>query len=162
MDDDTKGEFEEYYKDETGYEIISPSGYNLESEKCSGNKKSFINIKYTLDAYAKKNGLVLDPQWAVYSAEEIMQMVNNGVNIPQDIVDLANTILQTSGANVEGTDDNTDEGDNTTEKEPYLVFHHARKFDSFLWNLITFPETDEYYFYIPEGSIIQDYTVDLK
>ena len=74
MDDDTKGEFEEYYKDETGYEIISPSGYNLESEKCSGNKKSFINIKYTLDAYAKKNGLVLDPQWAVYSAEEIISI----------------------------------------------------------------------------------------
>ena len=28
---------------------------------------------------------------------------------------------------------------NYTEDEPYLVFHHARKFDSFLWNLITFP-----------------------
>ena len=51
---------------------------------------------------------------------------------------------------------------NYTEKEPYLVFHQARKFDSFLWNLITFPETDEYYFYIPEGSIVQDYTIDLN
>lgn len=119
MDDDTKGEFEEYYKDETGYEIISPSGYNLESEKCSGNKKSFINIKYTLDAYAKKNGLVLDPQWAVYSAEEIMQMYNNGVVIPQEIVDIANTIVQSKsnvGSTVEGEDDNED----TTEKEPFL------------------------------------------
>lgn len=119
MDADTKGEFEEYYKDETGYEIISPSGYNLENGKYGGSKKSFINIKYTLDAYAKKNGLVLDPQWAVYSAEEIMQMYNNGVVIPQEIVDIANTIVQSKsnvGSTVEGEDDNED----TTEKEPFL------------------------------------------
>ena len=51
---------------------------------------------------------------------------------------------------------------NYTEKEPYVVFHHAKKFDSFFWNLITFPWTDEYYFYIPEGSIVQDYTIDLN
>ena len=51
---------------------------------------------------------------------------------------------------------------NYTEDEPYLVFHHARKFDSFLWNLITLPWADEYYFYIPEGSIVQDYTIDLN
>ena len=123
LDDDTKLDFEKFYKDETGYEIIVASGYNLDARHLENTKilnKTNINTKYTIEAYAKKSGKILDPQWSGYSAEEIMQMVNNGVNIPQDIVDLANTILQTSGANVEGTDDNTDEGDNTTEKEPYL------------------------------------------
>ena len=123
LDDDTKLDFEKFYKDETGYEIIVASGYNLDARHLENTKilnKANINTKYTIEAYAKKSGKILDPQWSGYSAEEIMQMVNNGVNIPQDIVDLANTILQTSGANVEGTDDNTDEGDNTTEKEPYL------------------------------------------
>lgn len=123
LDDDTKLDFEKFYKDETGYEIIVASGYNLDARHLENTKilnKANINTKYTIDAYAKKSGKILDPQWSGYSAEEIMQMVNNGVNIPQDIVDLANTILQTSGANVECTDDNTDEGDNTTEKEPYL------------------------------------------
>ena len=123
LDDDTKLDFEKFYKDETGYEIIVSSGYNLDARHLENTKilnKANINTKYTIEAYAKKSGKILDPQWSGYSAEEIMQMVNNGVNIPQDIVDLANTILQTSGANVEGTDDNTDEGDNTTEKEPYL------------------------------------------
>lgn len=123
LDDDTKLDFEKFYKDETGYEIIVASGYNLDAKHLENTKilnKANINTKYTIEAYAKKSGKILDPQWSGYSAEEIMQMVNNGVNIPQDIVDLANTILQTSGANVEGTDNNTDEGDNTTEKEPYL------------------------------------------
>ena len=123
LDDDTKLDFEKFYKDETGYEIIVASGYNLDARHLENTKilnKANINTKYTIEAYAKKSGKILDPQWSGYSAEEIMQMVNNGVNIPQDIVDLANTILQTSGANVEGTDNNTDEGDNTTEKEPYL------------------------------------------
>ena len=123
LDDDTKLDFEKFYKDETGYEIIVASGYNLDARHLENTKilnKANINTKYTIEAYAKKSGKILDPKWSGYSAEEIMQMVNNGVNIPQDIVDLANTILQTSGANVEGTDDNTDEGDNTTEKEPYL------------------------------------------
>ena len=123
LDDDIKLDFEKFYKDETGYEIIVASGYNLDARHLENTKilnKANINTKYTIEAYAKKSGKILDPQWSGYSAEEIMQMVNNGVNIPQDIVDLANTILQTSGANVEGTDDNTDEGDNTTEKEPYL------------------------------------------
>ena len=123
LDDDTKLDFEKFYKDETGYEIIVSSGYNLDARHLENTKilnKANINTKYTIEAYAKKSGKILDPQWSGYSAEEIMQMVNNGVNIPQDIVDLANTILQTSGANVEGTGDNTDEGDNTTEKEPYL------------------------------------------
>ena len=123
LDDDIKLDFEKFYKDETGYEIIVASGYNLDARHLENTKilnKANINTKYTIEAYAKKSGKILDPKWSGYSAEEIMQMVNNGVNIPQDIVDLANTILQTSGANVEGTDDNTDEGDNTTEKEPYL------------------------------------------
>lgn len=51
---------------------------------------------------------------------------------------------------------------NYTEDEPYVIIRKAKKFDSFFWNLITVPWTNEYFFYIPEGSIIQDYTIDLK
>ena len=166
LDNDTKLDFEKFYEDETGYEIISSNGYGLDSapklkfdengklivksakksskkksvktkdgdkikwtkEKIintyettsSTSKKAAIDIKYNLEAFAKKTGKILDPQWSVYSAEEIMQMYNDGVNIPQDIVDLANSILQTTGANVEGTDENPDGAEETTEKEPYL------------------------------------------
>ena len=167
LDNDTKLDFEKFYEDETGYEIISSNGYGLDSAPklkfdengklivksakksskkksvktkdgdkiawtkeqkiintyettSSTSKKAAIDIKYNLEAFAKKTGKILDPQWSVYSAEEIMQMYNDGVNIPQDIVDLANSILQTTGANVEGTDENPDGAEETTEKEPYL------------------------------------------
>ena len=167
LDDDTRLDFEQFYKDETGYEIVSANGYGLDSApelkvdddgnlivkstKTSSKKKSIktkkngkivwtkakktvntyettssasktaaLDIKYSIEAYAKKSGKILDPQWAGYSAEEIMQMFNDGVDIPQDVVDLANSILQTSGANVEGTDENPDGAEETTEKEPYL------------------------------------------
>ena len=158
MDAETAADFEKYYKDETGYEIIVSGGFNLDpdlgSPKETGTRtvkrkqvqadgsikwvdttvktwtmsrtladgtvvdgfrpqttQNAINTKYTLDAYAKENGLVLDPQWAVYSAEEILQMVDEGVNAPQDVVDIANTIMQsTSSADqtVEGEDGQED------------------------------------------------------
>ena len=169
LDSDAMLDFEKFYKDETGYEIITPNGYgldysgkletdengnlvvkgtkNLSSKKstkvkqadgsikwektkttanvyatgASALKSNSINIKYTIEAYAKKSGKILDPQWSGYSAEEIISMFEDGVDIPQDIVDLANSILQTTGTNVEGSNDPTEEGDDeTTEKEPYL------------------------------------------
>ena len=167
LDDDARLDFEQFYKDETGYEIISSNGYGLDSAPelkvdengklivkstktsskkksvktkdgdkivwtkakktvntyettSSASKKAALDIKYSIEAFAKKTGKILDPQWSGYSAEEIIQMFNDGVNIPQDIVDLANTILQTTGANVEGTDETPDGADETTEKEPYL------------------------------------------
>ena len=169
LDSDAKLDFEKFYKDETGYEIITPNGYgldysgkleadengnlvvkgtkNLSSKKstkvkqadgsikwektkttanvyatgASALKSNNINIKYTIEAYAKKSGKILDPQWSGYSAEEIISMFEDGVDIPQDIVDLANSILQTTGTNVEGSNDPAEEGDDeTTEKEPYL------------------------------------------
>lgn len=169
LDSDTMLDFEKFYKDETGYEIITPNGYgldysgkleadengnlvvkgtkNLSSKKstkvkqadgsikwektkttanvyatgASALKSNSINIKYTIEAYAKKSGKILDPQWSGYSAEEIISMFEDGVDIPQDIVDLANSILQTTGTNVEGSNDPAEEGDDeTTEKEPYL------------------------------------------
>lgn len=143
LDADEKTEFEKYYKDETGYEIIYSNGYNLEPEiivetdengkvkrDANGNvisnlgklKRGYIATKYSIEAYAKGKGLVLDPIWSGYSAEEIIAMKNNGVNIPQDIVDIANTILQSTGANYiteDPEDDSQDNGD-VTEKEPYL------------------------------------------
>ena len=169
LDSDAMLDFEKFYKDETGYEIITPNGYgldysgkleadengnlvvkgtkNLSSKKstkvkqadgsikwektkttanvyatgASALKSNSINIKYTIEAYAKKSGKILDPQWSGYSAEEIISMFEDGVDIPQDIVDLANSILQTTGTNVEGSNDPAEEGDDeTTEKEPYL------------------------------------------
>lgn len=165
MDADTAEEFEQYYQDETGYEIVVPGGYNLKPDSGNptenGTKKkkkkerqadgsikwvkkevknwtftrtetitnedgttttvevpfvskvvqNAINTKYTLEAYAKENGLMLDPQWAIYSAEEILQMVDNGVNVPQEVIDIANTIMQSNAAteqSVEGEDNQED------------------------------------------------------
>ncbi len=79
--------------------ITNSDGTLTTVEGCvSQSTKNAINTKYTLDAYAKKNGLVLDEQWAVYSAEEIIQMADGGVNIPQEVIDIANTVLQTQAA----------------------------------------------------------------
>ena len=165
MDDKQKTQFEQYYKDETGYEVIDANGYNISGDveltrdpndpdkllvvgtktvkkkekqpdgsikyvdktynvydSNLSNINSFnISMKYSIEAYAKKNGKILDPQWSGYSAEEIIQMQQNGVNIPQDIVDIANTIMQNQGANIESSTDvddaNTEE---VTEKETYL------------------------------------------
>lgn len=165
MDNDERVEFEQFYKDETGYEIIDANGYNLppsielttdpenpdellvkgtktvmKKEKQEdgsfkyvektynvydsnlSNVNSFnIALKYSIEAYAKKSGKILDPQWSGYSAEEIVQMQQDGVDIPQDIIDIANTIMQSQGSNVESSTE-VDEGnpEEVTEKEIYL------------------------------------------
>lgn len=160
MDETAKTDFEKYYKDETGYEIITANGISYGDDvqyteagtkkvkkhwkKQTGDGsfggreeearekeikiystnacKAYIDIKYTIDGYAKEKGIILDPVWSGYSAEEILQMANNGVNIPQDIVDIANTIQQKTGANYETADSN-DENTATeepTEKEGFL------------------------------------------
>lgn len=124
MNNEERTNFEQYYKDETGYEIVDANGYslgqNVDSEKKNLNKAN-LNLKYRMEAYAKKRGIVLDPIWSQYSAEEIMAMKNNGVNIPQEIVDIANTILETSASNYESNgEEETTESTETTEKEPFL------------------------------------------
>ncbi len=123
LNEEERNDFEQYYKDETGYEIIDANGYSFgenASEKNNINKANIIT-KYNIEAYAKKNGLVLDPIWSQYSAEEILQMADNGVNIPQEILDIAHTIQQQTASNYETTgkdeETNTEE---TTEKEPFL------------------------------------------
>lgn len=82
--------------------------------------QAYINQKYTIQAYAAKNGLVLDPVWSQYSPEEILQMENEGVNIPQDILDIAHTILEGAGENYEGGEDDEGAGEKTTERESFL------------------------------------------
>lgn len=125
MDNEERTDFEQYYKDETGYEIVDANGYsfgeNVEPDK-KNIRKAYIDMKYTIEGYAKEKGIVLDPVWSQYSAEEIMRMKNNGVNIPQEIVDIANTILETSAVNYEtnGTEEETADSTDTTEKEPFL------------------------------------------
>ena len=153
MDADMKAAFEQFYQDETGYELVGPSGYNLTPDSSSSsngtyqeydwkfnattNKYEYVlvtrtsytsnlaqtknvynQIKYTLDAYAKENGLVLDPQWAGYSAEEIIQMENEGVNIPQEVLDIAHTIYDQQKAEEAALGEG--EEDETTEKDPFL------------------------------------------
>ena len=185
MDKETKSEFEQYYKDETGYEIIDPKGYkpspDLGDVVCTNKKKKVkkkekqkdgsikwvekeqyvytstkktdlnyvkdgdgnivrdkndlpivnenvediryvsqtklnnIATKYTIEAFAKGNGMIIDPQWAQYSAEEIIQMENEGVDIPQDVIDAAHSIYESTANTSE-----TEEADDTTEKEPFL------------------------------------------
>ncbi len=132
MDDKQKSEFEQYYKDETGYNIVVPSGYGLELEGYLNEDGEYIinysdvqnvlnQIKYTLDAYAKENGLIMDPQWAQYSAEEIIQMENEGVCIPQDVLDIAHTIYESSGANINSAEETDENAEEPTEKEPFLA-----------------------------------------
>lgn len=161
MNNDERNDFEQYYKDETGYEIVDANGYYFgenaqytesgtkkvkkhwkiqtgdgsfggrateATEKdvkiyTTNSKKAYIDMKYTIEGYAKEKGIILDPVWSQYSAEEIMRMKNNGVNIPKEIVDIASTILETTATNyesngeeAEGAEDSTE----TTEKEPFL------------------------------------------
>ena len=154
MDEATKTDFETYYKDETGYEIITANGTSYgdnivvtntgktkkvkTKKKTSDGKfggyevrnvkiystnanKAYIDMKYTADGYAKEKGVINDPVWSQYSAEEILQMANNGVNVPKEIVDMANTIQQETGTNYE-TANAEEEGsaDEVTEKEGFL------------------------------------------
>ena len=185
LSDSEKLVFEQYYKDETGYEIISPNGFGLDkhadntlcdknnkdkdgnptaqvirkkkvkkkkvnikkegdkkikepvmkdgkvvwdvkdvnvyASSLSSAKKTNIQVKATMDAIAKKRGIILDPVWSAYTAEEIMAMFNDGVNIPQDIVDLASTELQENPTITPDEEENPDDvEDETTEKEPFL------------------------------------------
>lgn len=161
MNNDERNDFEQYYKDETGYEIIDANGYYFgenaqytesgtkkvkkhwkiqtgdgsfggrateATEKdvkiyTTNSKKAYIDMKYTIEGYAKEKGIILDPVWSQYSAEEIMRMKNNGVNIPQDIVDIASSILETTATNYESNGEEAEEAEDsteTTEKEPFL------------------------------------------
>lgn len=179
LDEKTRADFENFYEEETGYEIISPNGYGLDRrvnstttdkdsstakvirtkkvktkkvnrttvngkvvktpEKKDGKvvwttkdrtiyestlstlNKANIAVKATMEAVAKRRGIILDPVWSAYTAEEIMAMYNDGVNIPQDIVDLASTELQENPTVTPDDEENTDGvEDETTEKQPFL------------------------------------------
>ena len=161
MNNEERTNFEQYYKDETGYEIVDANGYYFgenaqytesgtkkvkkhwkiqtgdgsfggrateATEKdvkiyTTNSKKAYIDMKYTIEGYAKEKGIILDPVWSQYSAEEIMRMKNNGVNIPQDIVDIASSILETTATNYESNGEEAEEAEDsteTTEKEPFL------------------------------------------
>ena len=154
MNNDERNDFEQYYKDETGYEIIDANGISygenivvtdtgktkkVKTKKktadgsfggwevkdvkvyTSNSNKAYIDMKYTIEGYAKEKGIILDPVWSQYSAEEIMRMKNNGVNIPQDIVDIASSILETTATNYESNgEEEAEDSTETTEKEPFL------------------------------------------
>lgn len=162
---DEKSDFEAYYEEETGYQIVDANGYGFSSPKSIENgdgkivanvvgtkkvsskttkdgkivtekktvkiyesslssaNKTNIGEKARIDAIAKKRGIILDPVWSGYTAEEIMAMYNDGVNIPQDIVDLASSELDANPLNNTDDTDNIegeDSVDETTEKEPFI------------------------------------------
>lgn len=156
MNNEERTNFEQYYKDETGYEIVDANGISygenivvtdtgktkkVKTKKktadgsfggwevkdvkvyTSNSNKAYIDMKYTIEGYAKEKGIILDPVWSQYSAEEIMRMKNNGVNIPKEIVDIASTILETTATNYESNGEEAEEAEDsteTTEKEPFL------------------------------------------
>lgn len=156
MNNDERTNFEQYYKDETGYEIVDANGISygenivvtdtgktkkVKTKKktadgsfggwevkdvkvyTSNSNKAYIDMKYTIEGYAKEKGIILDPVWSQYSAEEIMRMKNNGVNIPKEIVNIASTILETTATNYESNGEEAEEAEDsteTTEKEPFL------------------------------------------
>lgn len=156
MNNDERNDFEQYYKDETGYEIVDANGISygenivvtdtgktkkVKTKKktadgsfggwevkdvkvyTSNSNKAYIDMKYTIEGYAKEKGIILDPVWSQYSAEEIMRMKNNGVNIPKEIVNIASTILETTATNYESNGEEAEEAEDsteTTEKEPFL------------------------------------------
>ncbi len=94
---------------------------NVYASSLTSANKTNIERKATMDAIAKRRGIILDPVWSAYTAEEIMAMFNDGVNIPQDIVDLASTELEENSTITTDEEENPDGvEDETSEKEPFL------------------------------------------
>ena len=84
-----------------------------------------LHNKYTLAAHLKMSGLDADiaSEWLIYSAEEIINMENNGVNIPKQVLDYAHSIYESQGPSYEVTpneNDASDDSEQTTEREPFL------------------------------------------
>ena len=73
-------------------------------------------MKYTIEGYAKEKGIILDPVWSQYSAEDIMRMKNNGVNISKEIVNIASTILETTATNYESNGEEAEEAEDCFKK----------------------------------------------
>lgn len=122
-------------KDKAGKPVLDKEGNYVYEEKevevgiYSNNRaqftKSLIGQKYSMEAFAAKMGYVLDPQWSQYSAEEIVAMEENGVVIPEEILDIAHTIVATDTGL---TDDVNDiEGEVPEEKPSFLDLIPAAK-----------------------------------
>lgn len=97
-----------------GYETREYTVYSTNANKAN------IMMKYSMEAYAKKSGQILNPVWSQYSAEEIIAMEDTGVNIPKDILELAHAIQENTSANYDNTGEQTDNPDETSEKMPFL------------------------------------------
>lgn len=97
-----------------GYETKEYTVYSTNANKAN------IMMKYSMEAYAKKTGQILDPVWSQYSAEEIIAMEDTGVNIPKDILELAHAIQENTSANYDNTGEQNDNADETSEKMPFL------------------------------------------
>lgn len=151
--------FEKYYSDETGYEIITPDGYDwrtssitikdtgkTKKKKKSGKpkkdengdvkekkdgkvkvkdfesnfaklNKSNLMMIYSIEAYAKKYGIILDTQWGAFSAEEIIGMEENGVVIPEEILKVAHEVFEEQAALEANQVSDDEEGSSTDVPE---------------------------------------------
>ena len=86
--------------------------------------KNLIEQQYNLLEYARRNGFDIDSEWGKYSAEEIIQMEENGVNIPQEVLDVAHSIVESDPENYEGGDEvdngEADLGEEDKRQETFL------------------------------------------
>lgn len=121
MDADTRDAFEQYYRDETGYQIIPVAGgLDLGENVSLSSKQVYINVKYTVEAFAKRNGIILDPIWGQYSYEEIISMVENGVDIPQEVVDLAYSMAENDPLLLTDVNATSDNGEAVDKDDTFL------------------------------------------
>lgn len=132
LDGSEKTDFEQYYEDEMGYEVIYPQGYehnviidydedaaNPKATGASHLKSANIGRTYDMLAYAKSHGFILDQKWAQFTYEEIIAMEQNGVNIPDEVLEIAHA-LQAENAVNEGNGTEGEEANDVREKEPFL------------------------------------------
>ena len=50
MDADMKAAFEQFYQDETGYELVGPSGYNLTPDSSSSSNGTYQEYDWKFNA----------------------------------------------------------------------------------------------------------------
>ena len=107
-------------KDADGNTIYEEYEVNVWANNRASFTKALLATKFTIEAYAAQRGIVLDPIWGQYSAEEIIQMENDGVDIPQEVLDVAHSIYESSPDNLENGEDTDGQGEKTAEKTPFL------------------------------------------
>ncbi len=93
MEMKTISELRNEYSITSGYKNpndISGVSNDVLNRWCSMLKRNIAK----LEGAAKESGYILDPQWAQYSYEEILQMEENGVVIPKEVLEIAHAMQE--------------------------------------------------------------------